>query len=1298
MFKYPIVLRTAFSFAAGWLLWSVLLLPGNVRAATFTVPMMQGQDPEVEFRNGLFNLVQSDGCNIRLHQSATIGGLVSATDQIIYSPGCSNLWAPEIHWFNTNWFIYYSIDTGSSGNERVNVAQSTGTNIAGPYTERGVLFNSFWNIDGSVFAATNGQLYFIFSGNPSGNQNIYIAPMSNPYTLSGTPVLISQPTQSWETVGASPAVNEGPFGFTHNGRTYIDYSASGCWTDSYCLGLLTLTGTNLMDPAAWTKTGPVFSQQPGAYGPGHNGIFTDASGQYWNIYHANNLSGQGCGGYRQLRVQRVAWDANGLPVFGTPVPIASWITDDTNFLTAQFLLNETGGTNAGNQIVALQGNLNGSPVWRQPGLHFNGTNSYVDCGASVGNDVQNTLTLTAWIRPDSFTDWAGIVCKGTNTEPYALQIWGDGSLRFTANFGSPSGGVGGSSWNSTAKLATNQWQRVAVTYDGATIRFYINGVLDANQPAATLRFGVVNEPLTIGADLPGGDEYFQGTIADVRVYGRALGTAEIQALPALPAPGLIWNGLNNGSPNGNWDLTTTNWLQAGLTPASYVDAALLTFNDSAAGTTTVNIRTNVTPGSLTISNNALSYVFTGPGSITNNALLKLGSGRLTLAITNTFGSSTPSQILNGTVVLAAPTTFNGEGELWLGNSTNSGASLLISNTTVNVTNNYFAIGRAGGTVGNVYNVTLTNANLNVAHWSCGWDGALAGNAAYQNISVTGNSVVTDIGAGNTGFLLGESAGSISTLTLANTSVISNPVTYFDVGQGGTTTLALKDSASLSAGGDFNIGDSGGSVGIVNLTGSPSLTANTLFIGSANAAGSSANGTINQTNGTVTTLSTGDGTLIIGGRSSATTLGVGVYNLRGGTLNMANGGNFWVGGYGTGTLNVSGGTATLSGYVSVGRMAGGTGALNLSAGTVAQTNAARSLLIGESGTGTATISGTGQLTVSGTQLTLGANSTGIATVNLNGGTITVPKVVKGSGSGTFNFNGGTLRANASSTTFLTGLTAANVQSGGAVIDDGGYAITIGQALANQGGGLTKNGTGTLTLTAADIYAGATVVNQGTLLVNGSLTTGQVIVTNNATLGGTGVITGAVTVASGATLSPGVTLGTLTVSNNLTLAGNLRIEINKSLSPSNDLTIVTGNRTNTGTGTVTVTNEGPAFAVGDTFKLFSRALVGGSTLTIAPSPGTGLNWVNQLAVNGAIAVAAISQVPTNINYSLTSGRLNLAWPADHTGWRLLMQTGHLNLGFSQNTNDWATVAGSTLISATNFLINQTNASEFYRLAYP
>ena len=530
------MLRPRIKFILGRFWFSLLMLCSlGAPAASFTEPLMQGQDPQVEMRNGIFYLVQSDGCNIHLRASVSLGGLATAPDQIILSPGCSNVWAPEIHWFGNHWYLYYSLGTPDHPNHRVYVAQSQGTAAAGPYTILGVLFNGFWNIDGSVFAATNGQLYFIFSGSPTGSQqNIYIAPMSNPTTLSGTPVQISAPTLSWETLGSPPSVNEGPFGFTHDGHTFIDFSASGCWTDSYCLGLLTLTGTNLLDPGAWTKSGPVFSQQIGAYGPGHNGIFTDPNGQAWNIYHANDLSGQGCGGYRQLRIQRLAWDANNLPVFGAPVPVGSWISDDTNFLAAQFPLTETNGVSATNLAFPTQARLVGSPVWMAAGLKLNGVADYVDCGPSLGNDVQTALTLAAWIRADAFVDWAAVIAKGTNTEPYALQLWHDGSLRFTANWGAPPGSVGGGSWNSNFKMATNTWYHVAITYDGATVRFYLNGSVDSSLPAVSLRFGVVNESLILGADLPGSHEFFAGTLRDARLYGRALSGAEILALVNQP--------------------------------------------------------------------------------------------------------------------------------------------------------------------------------------------------------------------------------------------------------------------------------------------------------------------------------------------------------------------------------------------------------------------------------------------------------------------------------------------------------------------------------------------------------------------------------------------------------------------------------------------------------------------------------------------------------------------------------------------------------------------------------------------
>ncbi len=494
-------------------------------------PMMQGQDPAVTIKDGAYHLVQSDGCAIHLRRSPSLGGLVTATDTVIYSPGCSEVWAPELHWLDNRWYLYLSRNPGTG--HRGYVAESQGTNPNGPYTSRGILFNNFWNIDGSVFRAANGQLYYICSGNEGTTQNLYIAPMSNPYTLSGPLVLLSEPTEPWERIG-TPKVNEGPWAFQRNGRLFIVYSASGCWTDDYTLGLLTFTGVDLLDRTHWTKTGPVFTKQPGAYGPGHNSVVQDVAGQWWNVYHANNNPGEGCGGLRRIRAQRFHWDLASYPDFGTPVPIGSLVNDDPDFLAARFPLAEASGGIAASTVCGRVGTLRGGAAWTQPGLRFNGTTAYLDGGAGLGNDVQHSLTLAAWIRPESFIDWAGIITKGSNASPYAIQTWNDGSLRFSANWGNPAGGIGSGSWNSTAKMKTGQWYHVAATYDGSRVRFYLNGFLDPNQPVATLRFGVVNEPLFLGADFPGGDEFFQGTLIDARVYGRALSATEIASLANRP--------------------------------------------------------------------------------------------------------------------------------------------------------------------------------------------------------------------------------------------------------------------------------------------------------------------------------------------------------------------------------------------------------------------------------------------------------------------------------------------------------------------------------------------------------------------------------------------------------------------------------------------------------------------------------------------------------------------------------------------------------------------------------------------
>ncbi len=111
---------------------------------------------------------------------------------------------------------------------------------------------------------------------------------------------------------------------------FLVYSASGCWTDDYALGLLTLKeGGDPLNASDWTKTpAPVFTKKPSgsAFGPGHSSFFKSADGtEDWILYHANSTAGQGCGDARNPRMQKFTWNADGTPNFGEPVSINTGI-------------------------------------------------------------------------------------------------------------------------------------------------------------------------------------------------------------------------------------------------------------------------------------------------------------------------------------------------------------------------------------------------------------------------------------------------------------------------------------------------------------------------------------------------------------------------------------------------------------------------------------------------------------------------------------------------------------------------------------------------------------------------------------------------------------------------------------------------------------------------------------------------------------------------------------------------------------------------------------------------------------
>ena len=122
------------------------------------------------------------------------------------------------------------------------------------------------------------------------------------------------------------------------------------------------------------------------------------------------------------------------------------------------------------------------------------------------------------------------------------------------------------------------------------------------------------------------------------------------------------------------------------------------------------------------------------------------------------------------------------------------------------------------------------------------------------------------------------------------------------------------------------------------------------------------------------------------------------------------------------------------------------------------------------------------------------------------------------------------------------------------------------------------------------------------------------------------------------------------------------------------------------------------VGDSFKLFSQPLVNGNSLTILPAPDAGLAWQNNLAVDGSVKLVTATSYatnPTNISATVSGPNLTLAWPADHTGWKLQVQTNAPGAGLGTN---WFDVPGATLTNQFTLPINPANASVFFRLALP
>ena len=318
--------------AAALLAPALLAAPAPEAVRTFyNVVLPAGADPWVtRHPDGTYYLTASNGKNVTLWRSPTLSGIGGGEKRVVWTPpatgpGSRNVWAPELHHLDGKWYVYYAADDGRNENHRMYALVNDNPDpFQGKFVSRGKVFDpqaDRWAIDGTVFTLGERR-YFVWSGWEGAanvRQNLYIAPMADPVTLAGPRVEISHPTLPWERVGV-PHVNEGPQVVVRGRTVNLTYSASGSWTDDYCLGLLTMTvGDDPLAPSSWTKRPrPLFQSGRGVFGPGHASFTRSPDGREdWVVYHAARH--RGAGWDRNVRAQPFAWNPDGTPALDAPV-------------------------------------------------------------------------------------------------------------------------------------------------------------------------------------------------------------------------------------------------------------------------------------------------------------------------------------------------------------------------------------------------------------------------------------------------------------------------------------------------------------------------------------------------------------------------------------------------------------------------------------------------------------------------------------------------------------------------------------------------------------------------------------------------------------------------------------------------------------------------------------------------------------------------------------------------------------------------------------------------------------------